>query len=102
MVSPKIWAGALVLVVGTTLVACGGSGGAATPEAAASAARMAALVRSTSAATISRVQSSTVNNTSGDRVLNYHATVREQADRTAVLAALAMEDMLHRPVMSGG
>lgn len=74
----------------------------ATPEAAASAARMAALVRSTSAATISRVQSSTVNNTSGDRVLNYHATVREQADRTAVLAALAMEDMLHRPVMSGG
>jgi phage-related protein len=74
----------------------------ATPQAALSAARMASVVRSTTAATVARTQSSTVNNTSGDRVLNYHATVREQADRAAVLAALAMEDMLHRPVMSGG
>ena len=74
----------------------------ATPQAAVATARMAALVRTSAAAAGSRVENSTSTATYGDRVLNYQATVREQASRASVLAALAMEDMLHRPVMSGG
>ena len=74
----------------------------ATPTAAASAARMAAVVRATTAAaSTARIASSTTTQTYGDRVLNYNATVREQASRASVLAALALEDQLHRPVIAG-
>ncbi|MFJ1648017.1 peptidoglycan DD-metalloendopeptidase family protein [Streptomyces sp. NPDC088258] len=71
------------------------------PQAAAAAASMARTVRSTAAATAARTQVNTSNVTSGDRVLNYNALVRETASRRSVLDALAHEDMLHRPVMSG-
>lgn len=72
------------------------------PQAALATARMAALVRTSAAAAATRVENTTSTATYGDRVLNYQATVREQASRASILAALAMEDMLHRPVMSGG
>jgi murein DD-endopeptidase MepM/ murein hydrolase activator NlpD len=76
---------------------------AATPEAAAAASRMASMVRSTASATAARIENNTSTTTTvGDRHLHYNATVREQASRASVLAALAMEDLLHRPVMSGG
>ncbi|MGQ4355273.1 peptidoglycan DD-metalloendopeptidase family protein [Streptomyces drozdowiczii] len=70
------------------------------PQAAEAAASMAAMVRSTTAATVARTETRTVNNTSGDRVLNYHARVTEVAPRRSILDALAQEDMLHRPVMT--
>ncbi|WP_329376025.1 peptidoglycan DD-metalloendopeptidase family protein [Streptomyces sp. NBC_01483] len=73
----------------------------ATPQAATAAARMAALVHRTAAATTARVENSTTT-AYGDRVLNYNATVREQASRASILAALALEDTLHRPVVVGG
>ncbi|WP_247223611.1 hypothetical protein [Streptomyces scabiei] len=74
---------------------------AATPEAAATAARMAAIVRSSAGAGATRIGNSTSTTTVGDRILNYQATVREQASRASVLAALALEDQLHRPVVVG-
>lgn len=74
----------------------------ATPEAALATARMAAVVRASAAATASRIENTTTSATYGDRVLNYSATVREQASRASILAALALEDSLHRPVVVGG
>ncbi|MFI7329366.1 peptidoglycan DD-metalloendopeptidase family protein [Streptomyces rubiginosohelvolus] len=71
------------------------------PQAAAAAASMARVVRSTAAATVARTEVSSVNNTSGDRVLNYNARVTEVASKRSILDALAQDDMLHRPVMSG-
>ncbi|MGW2594748.1 peptidoglycan DD-metalloendopeptidase family protein [Streptomyces sp. NPDC001515] len=71
------------------------------PQAAEAAASMARVVRSTTAATMARTETRTVNNTSGDRVLNYNALVRETASRRSILDALDAEEMLHRPVMSG-
>ncbi|WP_411095993.1 peptidoglycan DD-metalloendopeptidase family protein [Streptomyces sp. 020-2-3H-GM] len=71
------------------------------PQAAAAAASMARVVRTTAAATVARTETRTVNNTSGDRVLNYNARVTEVASRRSILDAMAQEDMLHRPVMSG-
>ncbi|MEV5619382.1 peptidoglycan DD-metalloendopeptidase family protein [Streptomyces bacillaris] len=71
------------------------------PQAAAAAATMARTVRSTAAATVARTEVSTVNNTAGDRVLNYNALVREVPSRRSILDALDAEDMLHRTVMSG-
>ncbi|MYX14382.1 peptidoglycan DD-metalloendopeptidase family protein [Streptomyces sp. SID8374] len=71
------------------------------PQAAAAAASMARTVRSTAAATMARTETRTVNNTSGDRHLHYNATTREVASKRSILDALAAEDMLHRPVMSG-
>ncbi|MEU6058007.1 peptidoglycan DD-metalloendopeptidase family protein [Streptomyces sp. NPDC047097] len=70
------------------------------PGAVAAARDMARLVRSTTAATVARtdIRSTT---TSGDRVLNYNAAVREVPSRRSVLDALAMERHLHEPVMSG-
>ncbi|MFD8545661.1 transglycosylase SLT domain-containing protein [Streptomyces sp. NPDC059649] len=75
--------------------------GAATPQAAAAASQMAAAVRSTTAATTTRMVSSTTN-TVGDRHLHYNATTREVASRQSILAALALDDQLHRPVLIGG
>ncbi|MFC9990948.1 peptidoglycan DD-metalloendopeptidase family protein [Streptomyces globisporus] len=75
---------------------------ASIPGAARAAAALGATVRSTAKAySVSRTEANTVNNTSGDRVLNYHARVTEVAPRRSILDALAQEDMLHRPVMSG-
>ena len=74
----------------------------AAPQVAAAAARMAALVRTSAAATAARIENNTTTATYGDRVLNYHASVREQASRSSILAALALEDALHRPVVVGG
>ncbi|NUV65644.1 peptidoglycan DD-metalloendopeptidase family protein [Streptomyces sp. CAI-121] len=71
------------------------------PQAAAAAASMARVVRSTAAATVARTEASTVNNTSAERHLHYNALVRETASRRSILDALAQDDMLHRPVMSG-
>lgn len=70
------------------------------PGATAAASSMAAAVRSTTGVGASRIVTSTVNNQGGDRVLNYNATVREQASRQSIQAALAMEELLLRPVMS--
>lgn len=75
---------------------------AATPQAAAAASSMASVVRSTATATTARTETSTTTTTVGDRVLNYNALVREAASRQSILAALAQEEMLHRPVMIGG
>ncbi|MFJ1788371.1 peptidoglycan DD-metalloendopeptidase family protein [Streptomyces anulatus] len=71
------------------------------PQAAAAAATMARVVRSTAAATVARTEVSTVNNQGGERHLHYNATTREVASRRSILDALAQDDMLHRPVMSG-
>ncbi|WP_103512889.1 peptidoglycan DD-metalloendopeptidase family protein [Streptomyces sp. SM13] len=71
------------------------------PQAAAAAASMARTVRSTAAATLARTETRTVNNTTGERHLHYNATTREVASRRSILDALAQDDMLHRPVMSG-
>ncbi|MEV7427015.1 peptidoglycan DD-metalloendopeptidase family protein [Streptomyces sp. NPDC091212] len=71
------------------------------PQAAAAAASMARTVRTTAAATVARTQVNNTTTTSGDRVLNYNAAVREVASRRSILDALAHDDMLHRPVMSG-
>ncbi|MBH0246271.1 peptidase M23, partial [Streptomyces cavourensis] len=71
------------------------------PQAAAAAATMARTVRSAAAATVARTETRTVNNTTGDRVLNYNALVREVPSRRSILDALDAEDMLHRTVMSG-
>ncbi|MEU0354977.1 peptidoglycan DD-metalloendopeptidase family protein [Streptomyces cyaneofuscatus] len=71
------------------------------PQAAAAAASMARVVRSTAAATVARTEVSTVNNQGGERHLHYNATTREVASRRSILDALAQDDMLHRPVMSG-
>ncbi|MGC5534218.1 peptidoglycan DD-metalloendopeptidase family protein [Streptomyces sp. SR-10] len=71
------------------------------PQAAAAAASMARVVRSTAAATVARTEANTVNNTSGDRVLNYNARVTEVASKRSILDALAADEMLHAPVMSG-
>ena len=75
--------------------------GAATPQAAAAASQMAAAVRSTTAATTTRMETNTTN-TVGDRHLHYSATTREVASRQSILAALALDDQLHRPVLIGG
>jgi hypothetical protein len=74
----------------------------AVPHVAAAAAHMAGLVRTSAAAAASRVENNTTSATYGDRVLNYHALVREQASRQSIQAALAIEDALHRPVIVGG
>ncbi|MEU2800244.1 peptidoglycan DD-metalloendopeptidase family protein [Streptomyces sp. NPDC007117] len=75
---------------------------ASIPGAAQAAAALGATVRSTAKAySVSRTEANTVSNTSGDRVLNYHARVTEVAPRRSILDALAQEDMLHRTVMSG-
>ncbi|WP_086559398.1 peptidoglycan DD-metalloendopeptidase family protein [Streptomyces africanus] len=74
----------------------------ATPEAAMTAARMAALVRTSAAATGARIESNASTTTVGDRHLHYSATTREVASRQSILAALALEDALHRPVVVGG
>ncbi|WP_405699071.1 peptidoglycan DD-metalloendopeptidase family protein [Streptomyces sp. NBC_01383] len=71
------------------------------PQAAAAAASMARVVRSTTAATVARTEVNTTTNQGGDRVLNYNAAVREVASRRSVQDALAMDDLLHRTVMSG-
>lgn len=71
------------------------------PQAAEAAASMARVVRSTTAATVARTETRTVNNTSGDRILNYNALVRETAPRRSILDALDTEELLHRPVMAG-
>lgn len=76
---------------------------AATPRAAWAAARMAGAVRS-SAALVSRsthVERNVTNNAS-TRNLYYSAATREVASRESIRAALAMEDMLFRPMVSGG
>lgn len=70
------------------------------PQAAEAAASMARVVRSTTAATLARTETRTVNNSSGDRVLNYNALVHETPTRRSILDALAAEEMLHRPVMN--
>lgn len=74
---------------------------ASIPGAAAAASSMARTVRSTAAATLARTEVSTINNTSGDRVLNYNARVTEVASRRSILDALDAQDMLHRPAMIG-
>ncbi|WP_329217264.1 peptidoglycan DD-metalloendopeptidase family protein [Streptomyces microflavus] len=74
---------------------------ASIPGAADAAAAMARTVRSSAAATMSRTETRTVNNTSGDRVLNYNARVTEVASKRSILDALATDEMLHAPVMSG-
>ncbi|MFJ6316092.1 peptidoglycan DD-metalloendopeptidase family protein [Streptomyces californicus] len=71
------------------------------PQAAAAAVSMARTVRSAAAATMARTEVSTVNNTAGDRILNYHARTTEVASRRSILDALDAQDLLHRPVMSG-
>ncbi|MFR9794224.1 peptidoglycan DD-metalloendopeptidase family protein [Streptomyces sp. MB22_4] len=75
---------------------------AATPDAAVATSQMAAMVRTSAAATASRIESNTSTTTVGDRHLHYNATVREQASRQSILAALALDDTLHRPVVVGG
>ena len=72
------------------------------PDAALATARMAALVRASATASAARIENTGTSATYGDRVLNYHATVREQASRQSIQAALALEDALHRPVIVGG
>ncbi|MFF7335455.1 peptidoglycan DD-metalloendopeptidase family protein [Streptomyces sp. NPDC008150] len=76
----------------------------ATPQAAAATAGMASTVRSSAAAatSVSSATSTTNSTVVGDRHLHYNATVREQASRQSLLAALALEDTLHRPVVVGG
>ncbi|MFI1526165.1 peptidoglycan DD-metalloendopeptidase family protein [Streptomyces griseus] len=75
---------------------------ASIPGAARAAAALGATVRSTAKAySVSRTEASTVNNQGGDRHLHYNARVTEVAPRRSILDALAQEDMLHRPVMSG-
>lgn len=73
---------------------------AATPQAAAAATAMARMVRSTTATAISSTDARQIN-TSGDRHLHYNAAVREVATRRSILDALAIDDMLHRPAMTG-
>ncbi|CAK7288689.1 peptidoglycan DD-metalloendopeptidase family protein [Streptomyces misionensis] len=75
---------------------------AAAPDAALATAQMAAMVRTSAAATSSRIENNTSTTTVGDRHLHYNATVREQASRQSILAALALDDALHRPVVVGG
>ncbi|MFD8943403.1 peptidoglycan DD-metalloendopeptidase family protein [Streptomyces californicus] len=75
---------------------------ASIPGAARAAAALGATVRSTAKAyNVSRTEANTVNNQGGDRHLHYNARVTEVAPRRSILDALAQEDMLHRPVMSG-
>ncbi|MEU0098265.1 peptidoglycan DD-metalloendopeptidase family protein [Streptomyces sp. NPDC006267] len=62
---------------------------------------MARIVRTAAAATIARTETRTTTNTTGDRHLHYNAHVREVASRRSILDALAHDEMLHRPVMSG-
>ncbi|MFM9616864.1 peptidoglycan DD-metalloendopeptidase family protein [Streptomyces turgidiscabies] len=69
------------------------------PEAARTAARMAAAVRTSAAATTSRIQNASTVNQGGDRNLHYNATVREVASRKSILDALAIDDMLNRTVV---
>ncbi|MFD9716698.1 peptidoglycan DD-metalloendopeptidase family protein [Streptomyces sp. NPDC059076] len=71
------------------------------PQAASAAAAMARVVRTTATATVARTETNTVNNTGGERHLHYNALVRETASRRSILDALAQEELLHRPVMSG-
>ncbi|MFF9003670.1 peptidoglycan DD-metalloendopeptidase family protein [Streptomyces achromogenes] len=75
---------------------------AAAPEAALAVSQMAAMVRGSAAATTARIENHSTSTTVGDRHLHYNATVREQASRQSILAALALEDALHRPVVVGG
>ncbi|NUP02057.1 MAG: peptidoglycan DD-metalloendopeptidase family protein [Nonomuraea sp.] len=69
------------------------------PQAVRAAARMAGAVRKTAAATVTRVQASQTVRQGGDRILQYHALVREAASRQSVQDALAIDDMLHRTVV---
>lgn len=71
------------------------------PQAAEAAASMARVVRSTTAATVARTEVNTTTNQGGERVLNYNAAVTEVASRRSIQDALAMDDLLHRTVMSG-
>ncbi|WSM10553.1 peptidoglycan DD-metalloendopeptidase family protein [Streptomyces sp. NBC_01716] len=71
------------------------------PQAAAAASTMAAAVRSTTGVGASRIVTNQVSNQGGDRILQYNALVREQASPQSIQAALAMEELLLRPVMSG-
>ncbi|MGQ4338073.1 peptidoglycan DD-metalloendopeptidase family protein [[Kitasatospora] papulosa] len=71
------------------------------PQTARAAAAMAGVVRSTTAATVARTESRNVTNTSGDRVLNYNALVREAASRRSILDALDAEEMIHRTAVVG-
>ncbi|WP_086560124.1 peptidoglycan DD-metalloendopeptidase family protein [Streptomyces africanus] len=72
-----------------------------TPQAMLATAQMAALVRGSAAATTARIENNSTSTSVGDRHLHYNATVREQASRASILAALALEDSLHRPVVTG-
>lgn len=72
------------------------------PEAARAAARMAAAVRTSAAATTSRIQNASTVNQGGDRHLHYSATTREVATRKSILDALAIDDMIHRTAVVGG
>lgn len=74
---------------------------ASVPKVVAAAAQMASVVRSTAAAGTASIATTNSSTTNGDRNLNYHATTREVASRQSILAALAMDDMLHRTAMSG-
>ncbi|MEV5611505.1 peptidoglycan DD-metalloendopeptidase family protein [Streptomyces sp. NPDC052225] len=71
------------------------------PRAVAAAKRMAGAVRATAAGTTTRVQQQTNIRQGGDRHLHYSATVKEVASRKSILDALAVDEMLHRPVMVG-
>ncbi|MFD3972949.1 peptidoglycan DD-metalloendopeptidase family protein [Streptomyces cyaneofuscatus] len=75
---------------------------ASIPGAASAAVAMAQTVRSTVKATsTSRLETNTVNNRGGDRILNYNAHVTEVASRRSILDALAQDEMTHRGVMLG-
>ncbi|MBT2425233.1 peptidoglycan DD-metalloendopeptidase family protein [Streptomyces sp. ISL-112] len=75
---------------------------ASIPGAASAAVAMAQTVRSTvKANSVSRLETNTINNQGGERHLHYNAAVTEVAPKRSILDALAQEDMLHRPVMSG-
>ncbi|MCZ4506929.1 peptidoglycan DD-metalloendopeptidase family protein [Streptomyces sp. ActVer] len=72
------------------------------PRAQAAAARMANAVRASASATVARIQNQSTVNNGGDRHLHYNAAVREVATRKSILDALAIDDMLNRPVLVGG
>ncbi|MER6601836.1 peptidoglycan DD-metalloendopeptidase family protein [Streptomyces parvus] len=75
---------------------------ASIPGAARAAAALGATVRSTAKAySVSRTEANTVNNTSGDRILNYNARVTEVASRRSILDALDQEAMTHQGVLMG-
>lgn len=70
---------------------------ASIPGAASAAVAMAQTVRSTvKASSVSRLETNTVSNRGGDRILNYNATVDGVATKKQILDALAHEAMLAR------